>query len=102
SRLEYVASAQAAERPAGSASSRQLLVDPGVRFRRLDAARQGNLIREKPACLQEQVPLARRELRRRAPRGQRPLATRAVTDQLCELDGTTTGQLRLRVPPALE
>jgi len=59
-----------------------LLVDPGVRFGRLDAARQGNLVREELACFQEEIPLARRELRFR---GQRPLAMRAVTDDLCEL-----------------
>src|SRR6266849_6293036 len=66
--------------PDWSASSRELLVDPGVRFRRLDAARQGNLIREKLTCFPEELPFARRELRLGAFRGQRPLATRAVTD----------------------
>jgi hypothetical protein len=41
--------------PGGSGSSRELLVDPGVRFRRLDAARQGNLIREQLACFHEEL-----------------------------------------------
>ena len=62
------------------------LVDPGVRFRRLDPAHQGNLIREKLACLHEELPFARRELRLDALRGQRPLATRTVSDELRELD----------------
>src|SRR5437899_12391418 len=88
--------------PGCSASSRELLVDPGVRFRRLDAARQGNLIREKLACFHEELLFARRELRLGAFRGQRPLAMRAVTDDLCELEETATCQFRLRVPAALE
>src|SRR5438132_9748475 len=46
-----------------SVGSHELLVDPGVRLRRLDAARQRDLIREKLACFPEQVPLARRQLR---------------------------------------
>src|SRR5256885_3084861 len=41
--------------PAGSAGSGELLVDPGVRFRRLDAAREGDLVRAELACFRGQL-----------------------------------------------
>src|SRR5207302_5310450 len=70
--------------------------------RRLDAAHQRNLTREQRACLHEELPFARRELRLRSFWGHRPLALRAVADELGELDGIAAGQLRLRVLPARE
>ena len=55
-------------------------------------ATSANETLKKLASSHEEIPFTRRELRFRA---QRPLAMRAVTDDLRELDGIATCQLRL-------
>src|SRR5438132_1019629 len=83
-----------------SGGSRELLVDPAVRLRRLDTADERDLGREQLAGLREQLPLTGRELRRRSLPGDDALARRAVTDDLREPDRIAVAELRLRVSPS--
>src|SRR6266542_1243401 len=75
---------------------RELIADPRVCRRRVDAARSADLVREQLACLQVKLPLGQRQSARLFPRSRTLVTAAGVANHLCKAGGLTARHLASR------
>src|SRR5947207_12103427 len=76
--------------------SREMIADPRVCRRRVDAARSADLVREQPACLQVKLPLGQRQPARLFPCSRTLVTAAGVANHLSKADGLTARHLASR------